>query len=173
MVSALFGWKEVLTPGHQRQELRGSPPGLGKDRQNNRAFILVRAASQSNIALPVVRTWQNQRTGCRPDKGSLCCRDVLFMQSPESKQGGLLCARPLQPCLCALWLWRREWQSGAAALPAAGDLLLHLCSDCSPSPGLLGAGTRNCNCFSNFSSFLHSVTWLLPTEPQARVRTSA
>lgn len=95
------------------------------------------------------------------------------MQSPESKQAGLFCALPLQPCLCALWLWRWEWQSRAAALPTAGDLLLYLRSDYSPSLGLLGAGTRNCNCFSNFSSFLHRVTWLLPTEPQAWLRTSA
>ena len=156
-------------------DTRGSPSQLGKDRQNNQSFILVRGSVPLKYCPPSCAHMAKTRApGYRPDKESLCSRDVLFMHSLEAQTSPAILL-PRTRCSPAFVLHGcrdgnckegLEWelQRGAGVLPATWDLLLCSQSNCSASPGLLRAGwfsTRNCNCFSNFSSLLHPFTWLL------------
>lgn len=177
----LFARKDVstlptpVTRGVKGPVPRGSPSQLGKDRQNNQSFILVRGSVPLKYCPPSCAHMAKTRApGYQPDKGSLCSRDVLFMRSLEEQTSPAILP-PWTRCSPAFVLHAcrggnckegLEWelQRGAGVLPAMWDLLLRHWSDCSPSPGLLRAGwfsTRNCNCFSNFSSLLHLFTWLL------------
>lgn len=69
-----FGRKDVSTPPMPvAQGVRGSPPQLGKDRQNNQSFILVRGSVPLKYCPPsCVRMVKTQAPGYQPDKGSLC-----------------------------------------------------------------------------------------------------
>lgn len=130
------GCSDPSDAGGARNCAQRSPPGPGKDSQDNQGIVLIRGSIPLKYCPPSCEHMAKPRApGCRPDKGSLCSGDVLFMHGLQEQTSRAILLPPAPgspPCLCAPWLWRRELQRGAGVV---WDLLLCHRSDCFPSPG--------------------------------------
>lgn len=119
------------------------PPWLGKGEQNNQSLISVPGTVPLKYCPPTCMHMAKTRApGYRPDKGTLCSQDVLFILSLDAQTSPAILL-PWAVCSPAFVLRELQREAGVGIAkrgwnpPCMQDLVLHHQSNCSPSPGLI------------------------------------